>query len=115
MPHSPAPKAAGGTIAGTFRPAMTFSGAASRCGSVPINYLDEERVDIIVRNAILEDLATLDVTTEATVPFTLQGTAKFLAKQDGVLAGMQFAFYAFKMLEPRAELNALVEEGGAFS
>jgi nicotinate-nucleotide pyrophosphorylase (carboxylating) len=82
---------------------------------VPINYLDEERVDIIVRNAILEDLATLDVTTPATVPFTLQGRAKFLAKQDGVLAGMQFAFYAFKMLEPRAKLNALVEDGQAFS
>ena len=82
---------------------------------MPINYLDEERVDIIVRNAILEDLATLDVTTPATVPFTLQGRAKFLAKQDGVLAGMQFAFYAFKMLEPRAKLNALVEEGQAFS
>lgn len=82
---------------------------------MPINYLDEERVDIIVRNAILEDLATLDVTTPATVPFTLQGRAKFLAKQDGVLAGMQFAFYAFKMLEPRAKLNALVEDGQAFS
>ena len=76
--------------------------------------LDDERIDTIVRNAIIEDLATYDVTTPATVARALHGTAKFLAKQDGVLAGMHVAFYAFKMLEPKAKLNMLVQEGESF-
>ena len=82
---------------------------------MPINYLDEERIESIVRNAMLEDEAALDVTTPATVASTMQGTAKFLAKQDGVMAGMPLAFHAFKMIEPQAQLKALVEEGHTFS
>jgi nicotinate-nucleotide pyrophosphorylase (carboxylating) len=68
-----------------------------------------------VEAALAEDRAFDDVTTIATVPPTLRGTARFLAKERGVLAGMPVALEAFRLFDDSADLNVEVPEGQAFA
>ncbi len=54
--------------------------------------LDPGYVEDIARRALEEDLdGGLDVTTVATVPFDLEGTADFVARGSGVVAGLAVA------------------------
>ena len=51
--------------------------------------LDPAEVDALVRRALDEDLGDgIDVTSLATVPFDLEGVADFVARADGVVAGL---------------------------
>ena len=55
----------------------------------------------IVRRALDEDLgAAGDITTNATVPLDARARGKFLVKADCVIAGLDVAFEAFRLLEP---------------
>lgn len=77
--------------------------------------LDPEVVARIVRAALEEDRAFHDATTLATVDAGLSGTATFLAKEDGVLAGMPVALEAFRQLDAAAVITTHVDEGGSFA
>ena len=77
--------------------------------------LDADLVTRLVRDALEEDRAFDDVTTLATVSSKLTGTASFLAKEEGVLAGMPVALEAFRQLDPDARLSVHVAEGSAFT
>jgi nicotinate-nucleotide pyrophosphorylase (carboxylating) len=51
--------------------------------------LDPAEIDAIVRRALDEDLGGgVDVTSVATVPFDAEGVADFVARADGVVAGL---------------------------
>ncbi len=73
-----------------------------------------EVVRAVVAAALAEDRALEDVTTLATVDANLRGTARFLAKQDGVLAGMGVALETFRQIDSSIALATLVQEGEAF-
>jgi nicotinate-nucleotide pyrophosphorylase (carboxylating) len=73
-----------------------------------------EAVRAAVEAALTEDRAFEDATTLATVPPDLVGTARFLAKQDGVLAGMNVAAEAFRLLDPAVLVTVHVHEGERF-
>lgn len=73
-----------------------------------------EVVRAAVGAALAEDRAFEDATTLATVPPDLVGTARFLAKQDGVLAGMTVAVEAFRLLDPAVAVAVHVNEGDHF-
>lgn len=73
-----------------------------------------EVISAVVAAALSEDRAFEDATTLATVAPGLHGTARFLAKQDGVLAGMDVAIEAFRQIDPSAALTVHVHEGQAF-
>lgn len=72
-------------------------------------------IRLAVETALAEDRAAEDVTTLAAVTPSLRGTARFLAKQDGVLAGLPVALEAFRMFDPTAGLAVHVQEGGRFA
>src|SRR5262245_23961888 len=55
----------------------------------------------IVRAALLEDLGRAgDLTTEAIVPATLGAETALVARQPGVVAGLDAAALAFRLVEP---------------
>jgi nicotinate-nucleotide pyrophosphorylase (carboxylating) len=57
---------------------------------------DRDAVARVVRLAIEEDLGSAgDVTTLSTIPATLIGSADIVARQPGVLAGLEIAAYTF--------------------
>ncbi|MBK9545420.1 MAG: carboxylating nicotinate-nucleotide diphosphorylase [Dehalococcoidia bacterium] len=72
-------------------------------------------IRLAVEAALAEDRAAEDVTTLAAVTPSLRGTARFLAKQDGVLAGLPVALGAFRVFDPTAGLAVYVQEGGRFA
>lgn len=70
-----------------------------------------------VRAALAEDLGRADlsldadVTTRLSVPAGTRGQARLLAKATGVLAGLDCAVAAFRMLDARAVVDARLREG----
>ncbi len=65
-----------------------------------------------VRRALDEDLGRGDITTEALIPAGVVTRAEIISRSHGVLAGMEAASNAYKMLDPDVVVEPLVPEGG---
>lgn len=74
-------------------------------------YLQECRR--LAREALAEDIGTGDVTSALFGP-DARGTAWFLAKQDGVVSGMELVRAVFRELDPSARLTVRIRDGEAF-
>ena len=57
-------------------------------------------VDNLIKTALLEDINYLDTTTDYLIDEEQDNTAKFLAKSDGVLCGLEVALRVFEILQP---------------
>jgi nicotinate-nucleotide pyrophosphorylase (carboxylating) len=69
-------------------------------------------VEPIVRAALLEDLGRAgDITTDAVVPEEARIEAVMVARQPGVLAGLEAGLLAFELLDPDLCFERLVAEG----
>jgi len=55
----------------------------------------------IIELALEEDIATGDITTKTIIPITESSTAKLIAKQEGVVAGLVIAKKVFETLEKK--------------
>lgn len=75
--------------------------------------LDPAYVEEVARRALAEDLAGgVDVTTAATVPTDLVGTADFVARRPGVVAGLPMASAVLELAGASdVEVARLVEDG----
>ena len=62
-------------------------------------YLSEADLDALIARALDEDVGAGDVTTQATVPPETAAEARFLAKEDGVLAGLMVAERVFARID----------------
>ena len=66
-----------------------------------------------VEAALEEDLgAAGDITTDSIVPENAQGEARIVARQAGIVAGLDLAEAAFKALDPDARFERVVQDGG---
>jgi nicotinate-nucleotide pyrophosphorylase (carboxylating) len=70
-----------------------------------------KQVERIVKNALAEDLAFGDVTTEVLIPSALLGKAAILVKKEGVLAGIEVAKEVFRQVDRSLQFKALVKDG----
>lgn len=68
-------------------------------------------IDDLIARALAEDVGPGDVTTLATVPVDQRAAATFLAKEDGVLAGLAVAERVFAALDERVTLTWSVADG----
>ena len=60
----------------------------------------------LVRAALLEDLGRAgDVTTDAIVPASAQAETALVARQPGIVAGLDLAATAFRLIEPAIEIR----------
>lgn len=76
--------------------------------------LPEGIVDKAVAMSLAEDLGLGgDITTEATIPAGTRAAAVIAARKAGTVAGIQLAKAAFKTLDPLAEFETLIDDGGA--
>ncbi len=69
----------------------------------------------IVQRALDEDIGDGDVTTLCTIPedATLEG--RFIAKADGILAGLEVARLTFALIDERAQVEFAIQDGDAVS
>ena len=65
-----------------------------------------------IRHALAEDVGRGDVTTECTVPAEAKTRAQIVAKQHGIIAGLDVAAAVFKQLDEQLTFIARVSDGG---
>jgi len=68
-------------------------------------------IEKTIKQAFEEDIATGDVTTLATIPESQVATAEFLAKDSGVIAGLDITQKIFELLNPKIIFEAFVTNG----
>lgn len=71
----------------------------------------EKELDIIIRNAIREDVGDGDHSSLACIPATANGKAKLLVKDKGIIAGVEFAKLVFKFIDKDLKIEILIEDG----
>ncbi len=68
-------------------------------------------VDKLIRMALEEDITSEDVSTNAVMPDKVQGTVDLIAKQDGIIAGMDVYARVFQLLDPETEIECFYRDG----
>ena len=69
------------------------------------------QIDDIIKNALLEDINYVDVTTDYLIDDDSVSTAKYVAKDDGVLCGIEAALRVFEILDDNVKTEILIHDG----
>jgi nicotinate-nucleotide pyrophosphorylase (carboxylating) len=70
-----------------------------------------KEIELIVANAIREDVGDGDHSSLACIPETARGKAKLLVKDEGVIAGVEFAKIVFQYIDKDLRIETLIEDG----
>ncbi len=65
----------------------------------------------LIARALEEDLGTGDITTSSVVPANTVVSGKFIAKQQGVVCGLDLVREVFRQLDPEVELRPFIADG----
>jgi nicotinate-nucleotide pyrophosphorylase (carboxylating) len=71
----------------------------------------DEQLQLLVLNALQEDVGDGDHSTLSCIPLGARGKAVLHIKQDGILAGMEIAEKILKIKEPSARFTAYKQDG----
>lgn len=71
----------------------------------------EKELELIVKNALREDIGDGDHSSLACIPYEAKGKAQLLVKQDGVLAGVEMARRVFEIFDPSMEVEIFIKDG----
>lgn len=69
------------------------------------------QADKWIRMALEEDITSEDVSTNAVMPTNVKGTVDLIAKEDGVIAGMDVYARVFKLLDESMEIEMFCQDG----
>ena len=72
-----------------------------------------DNLDELIKMALREDIGDGDHSTLACIPPTARGTAKMVAKQDGILCGAEVGERVFKIVDNNLNVNLLKHDGDA--
>nr|WP_288933376.1 carboxylating nicotinate-nucleotide diphosphorylase [uncultured Allomuricauda sp.] len=73
----------------------------------------QKELDLIIANAVREDVGDGDHSSLACIPASAKGKAKLLVKDEGIIAGVDFAKMVFSYVDPNLEIEILIEDGVA--
>lgn len=71
----------------------------------------KEEITLIIANAIREDVGDGDHSSLACIPDTATGKAKLLVKDEGIIAGVDFAELVFYFVDPSLKIEVLIKDG----
>ncbi len=71
----------------------------------------QNELDLIIKNAIREDIGDGDHTSLSCIPAEAKGKAKLLVKDDGIIAGVEFAKQVFKYVDVDLEVETFINDG----
>jgi len=74
-----------------------------------------EEIQIIIQNAIREDVGEGDHSSLACIPENAMGKAKLLVKDEGIIAGINFAEQVFSYVDPSLKMDKLMQDGDSMS
>lgn len=76
------------------------------------NSFDWDKIDILLKNTLEEDFGSLgDITTDSTIPRNQLGEGKFVAKADGIIAGLPISERIFQCVDPHIQCLYGVKDG----
>jgi nicotinate-nucleotide pyrophosphorylase (carboxylating) len=71
----------------------------------------QNELQILIFNAIREDVGDGDHSSLACIPVSAQGRAKLLVKDEGIIAGVEFAKMIFNFVDPKLQVETFIEDG----
>jgi nicotinate-nucleotide pyrophosphorylase (carboxylating) len=73
----------------------------------------QKELQILIANAIREDVGSGDYSSLACIPADALGKAKLLVKEDGIIAGVALAKMIFEYVDPTLQIETFIEDGTA--
>ena len=70
-------------------------------------------LNLIIKNAIREDVGDGDHSSLACIPASAKGKAKLLVKDKGIIAGVDFAKQVFQYVDKNLEVEVLINDGSS--
>lgn len=70
-----------------------------------------KEIELIIANAIREDVGDGDHSSLACIPASTLGKAKLLVKDEGIIAGVEFAKKVFQYVDKNMIVETLIEDG----
>lgn len=71
----------------------------------------QNELQLIISNAIREDVGPGDYSSLACIPETATGKAKLLVKEDGIIAGVAFAKMIFNYVDAALKVETFIQDG----
>ena len=69
------------------------------------------QADKLIRMALQEDITSEDVSTNAVMRSAVKGSVELLAKEDGIIAGLDVYARVFQILDEKTEISFNVKDG----
>lgn len=73
----------------------------------------QNELQILIANAIREDVGPGDYSSLACIPATATGKAKLLVKENGIIAGVALAKMILKYVDPSLQIETFINDGTA--
>lgn len=73
----------------------------------------QNELQLIIQNGIREDIGSGDHSSLACIPKSAVGKAKLLVKDEGIIAGVEFAKLIFKHVDPDLEMETFIQDGSS--
>lgn len=77
--------------------------------------LPQFTIDDVIKRGLAEDINYIDVTTDYLIPENQISTARFVAKDSGVLAGIEVAMRVFTLIDDTVTFELLKQDGDKVS
>lgn len=71
----------------------------------------QHELQLIITNAIREDVGPGDYSSLACIPASATGRAKLIVKDNGILAGVEFAQQVFAYVDPNLTIEVFIQDG----
>lgn len=71
------------------------------------------QADKLIRMALQEDITSEDVSTNAVMRSAVKGTVDLIAKEDGIIAGLDVYARVFQILDEKTEISFNFKDGDA--
>jgi nicotinate-nucleotide pyrophosphorylase (carboxylating) len=71
----------------------------------------KNELELLIANAIREDVGPGDYSSLACIPAAANGKAKLLVKEDGIIAGVSFAKMIFNYVDASLQLETFIDDG----
>lgn len=73
----------------------------------------QKEIELIIANAIREDVGDGDHSSLACIPTDAQGKAKLLVKDNGIIAGVDFARQVFNYVDSEMIMDVVISDGNS--
>ena len=75
------------------------------------NYLTDSRIGRLIEQALFEDVGFGDITSESLIPEEQLGRAEFIAKESGIISGIDIVKLVFSCVDGQVTFESSVQDG----